>query len=223
MQTATNEVSGTTSVVQPTVFLLDDDPSILHGLSRGLRTHGFAVRAWRHAQEFLEQHDPEAPGCLVLDVLMPGYNGLDLQKVLASAGCERTIVFISGVGDVSTSVKAMRAGAVTFLSKPVRLEDLANAVREAFAKDALAREKRRVRTGIESHLRSLTEREREVLKHVVEGKMNKQIAATLGIAEKTVKIHRGRLMEKMHVKSVAQLTMAALTVGVAAPTSATPN
>jgi FixJ family two-component response regulator len=200
---------------QPTVFLLDDDPAILTGLSRGLRASGFPVRTWSNAREFLDQHDASAPGCLVLDVLMPGLNGLDLQKALASDGCERYMVFISGAGDISTSVSAMRAGAVSFLPKPVRLDDLAAAIREAIEKDTAAREKRRIRSCIEARLRSLTDREREVLEHVVCGKMNKQIAAALGIAEKTIKIHRGRLMEKMRVKSVAQLVTAALLVGVA--------
>jgi FixJ family two-component response regulator len=205
---------------QPTVFLLDDDPSILNALGRGLRAAGFNVLTWNNVRDFLDQHDPGAPGCLVLDVLMPGINGLDLQKTLASRGSERYIVFISGVGDISTSVRAMRAGAVSFLTKPVHLDELAAAVREAIEKDAAARESRRVRQSIEARLQLLTDREREVLQHVLRGKMNKQIAASLGIAEKTIKIHRGRLMEKMRVKSVAQLVTD--TIMVIAPPLARP-
>jgi FixJ family two-component response regulator len=199
----------------PTVFLVDDDPSILTALSRALRADGFEVLTWNDAGAFLNEHDPELPGCLVADVSMPGLSGLDLQKKLLAGGHERCIVFITGKGDIPMSVRAMKDGAVSFLTKPVRLEELAAAVREAMQKDAQARNHRRMRATVEARLESLTAREREVLQHLLGGKLNKQIAAALGTAEKTIKVHRGRVMEKMHVKSVAELVTAALLVGIA--------
>jgi FixJ family two-component response regulator len=200
---------------ESTVFLLDDDPSILNALGRGLRASGFSVRTWSCAHEFLDQHDASVPGCLVVDVSMPGLNGLDLQDALISDSSERYMVFISGTADIALSVRAMKAGAVSFLTKPVRLSELTAAVREAMEKDALARETRRTRASVEARLESLTLREREVLQYLLVGKLNKQIAASLGIAEKTIKVHRGRVMEKMRVHSVAELVTAVLLAGVA--------
>lgn len=195
------------SNAQPTVFLVDDDASIVNALSRGLAAEGFTVRSWTDSVAFLREHDPAAPGCLITDVAMPSLNGLDLQSKLTGSGCTRPIVFITGRGDIPMSVRAMRAGAVTFLAKPVSLADLAAAAREALAKDAATRESSKRRATIDSRINALTPREREVLTHVVNGKMNKQIAASLGAAEKTVKVHRGRLMRKMHVRSVAELVL----------------
>jgi FixJ family two-component response regulator len=192
---------------EPTVFLVDDDASIVTALSRGLTAEGFTVRSWTDALSFLKEHDPDAPGCLITDVSMPSLNGLELQIELSNSGCPRPIVFITGKGDIPMSVQAMRAGAVTFLSKPVSLADLSAAAREAIAKDAAIRESYKRRASIDMRLSALTPREREVLQHVINGKMNKQIAASLGAAEKTVKVHRGRLMRKMHVRSVAELVM----------------
>jgi FixJ family two-component response regulator len=202
-----------TTTPEPTVFLVDDDALIVRALSRGLAAEGFMVRSWTDATAFLREHDPTVPGCLVTDVAMPTLSGLELQTELISSGCMRPIVFITGKGDIPMSVQAMRAGAVTFLPKPVRLADLAAAVREAVDRDATIRESCRRRATIDLRLNALTPREREVLTHVVNGKMNKQIAASLGAAEKTVKVHRGRVMRKMHVRSVAELVLIASQLG----------
>jgi FixJ family two-component response regulator len=195
------------SAMEPTVFLVDDDAAVVSALSRGLTAEGFSVRSWTDAVSFLRDHDPSVPGCLITDVAMPSLSGLELQNALSESGCTRPIVFITGQGDIPMSVRAMRAGAVTFLPKPVTLADLSAAVHEAIAKDAAIRESSKRRATLDQRLNALTPREREVLTHVVNGKMNKQIAASLGAAEKTVKVHRGRLMRKMHVRSVAELVL----------------
>jgi FixJ family two-component response regulator len=192
---------------EPTVFLVDDDAAVVSALSRGLTAEGFHVRTWTDAVAFLSEHDPAEPGCLITDIAMPSLSGLELQSELSGSGCMRPIVFITGKGDIPMSVKAMRAGAVTFLAKPVSLAELASSAREAIAKDAAIRESSKRREAVDLRFNALTPREREVLKHVVSGKMNKQIAASLGAAEKTVKVHRGRLMRKMHVRSVAELVL----------------
>ncbi|MEJ1965431.1 MAG: response regulator [Gammaproteobacteria bacterium] len=189
----------------PVVFLLDDDETIVLALSRMLRADGFTVRAWTSALDFLESHNPETPGCLVADVLMPAINGLDLQQLLRLRDCMRPIVFITGCADMPTAVQAMKAGAVSCLEKPVRRSDLVAAVREAIDLDAAAREHRREQRAILARLESLTPRERQVLTLVADGMLNKQIAAQLGASEKTIKVHRGRLMEKMQVRSAAAL------------------
>ena len=191
--------------MRPVVFLVDDDASVRTALSRALSMEGFCTRAWQSADEFLDEHDPETPGCLVADVAMPGRSGLELQAELATRGCIRPIVFVTAHGSIPMSVQAMRAGAITFLPKPVRLSELVQAVREAFEKDRALRDARASRADVEARLTALTPREREVLELVVAGKMNKQIAAELGAAEKTIKVHRGRVMSKMHVRSVAEL------------------
>ena len=193
--------------MEPTVFLVDDDAAVVSALSRGLAAEGFNVRSWTDAVSFLRDHDPSVPGCLITDVAMPSLSGLELQDELSESGCTRPIVFITGQGDIPMSVRAMRAGAVTFLPKPVTLADLSAAAHEAIAKDAAIRESSKRRATLDQRLSALTPREREVLTHVVNGKMNKQIAASLGAAEKTVKVHRGRLMRKMHVRSVAELVL----------------
>jgi FixJ family two-component response regulator len=187
------------------VFVVDDDPMVLKALTRLLRAAGFEVYGFNSPQDFLEKHDSSIPGCLVLDVTMPKLNGIELQKTLAMAGCERSIVFITGHGNVPTSVQAMKAGAIDFLTKPVDDEDLLIAVRAAIEKDRLVRRMREGLKSIEQRLATLTPREREVLKHVVSGRLNKQIAFELGTAEKTVKVHRARVMQKMQVSSLAEL------------------
>lgn len=193
------------SQLRPTVYLVDDDSTVLAALSRALTAEGFDTQSWISADAFLAEHDAEAPGCVVTDIAMPGMSGLDLQKELLARGSARPIVFITGYGNIRMSVQAMRAGAVTFLPKPVRSADLAQAVREALEKDELTRAAQARREAVESRLRALTAREKEVLTLVVAGKMNKQIAAELGAAEKTIKVHRGRVMNKMRVRSVAEL------------------
>jgi FixJ family two-component response regulator len=196
-------VSG--ACANPIVFLIDDDVAIRTALKRGLVASGFTVQAFESADAFLSVHDPETPGCLVADVAMPGMSGLELQSVLSSGGCARPIIFVTGKGSIPMSVQAMRAGAVTFLPKPVRLVELVDAVREALDKDRRCREEKAERSAVESRLRALTTREREVLELIVVGKLNKQIAAELGAAEKTIKVHRGRVMAKLNVRSVAEL------------------
>jgi len=190
---------------KPVVFLVDDDASLRRALRRGLCAEGFVVRDWESADGFLAEHDPDEPGCLVADVALPGMSGLELQSVLAARGCGRPIVFVTARGSIPMSVQAMRAGAVTFLSKPVRIAELVAAIREAFERDLRDREERALVSDVESRITALTSREREVLALLVVGKLNKQIAAELGAAEKTIKVHRGRVMAKLHVRSVAEL------------------
>jgi FixJ family two-component response regulator len=190
---------------QPTIFLLDDEEMVVIALGRMLQAEGFVTRAWTSAAEFLEEHDAEAPGCLVADVRMPGMSGLDLQNALLDRGMDRCIVFVTGQGDIPTTVQAMKAGAVTFLAKPIQRVELVAAVHEALSKDMVARTQHRERHHISQRLASLTPRERQVLDLVAKGLLNKQIAATLGAAEKTIKVHRGRVMEKMHVRTAVGL------------------
>jgi FixJ family two-component response regulator len=204
----------------PIVFLVDDDSAVREALRRGLTVHGFMVRAFESGNAFLAAHDPGTPGCLVADIAMPGLSGLELQSHLGARGCARPIIFVTGQGSIPMSVQAMRAGAVTFLSKPVRLAELAAAVREAFERDRKFREVEAKRSEVESRLRALTTREREVLELIVIGRLNKQIAAELGAAEKTIKVHRGRVMAKLNVRSVAELVT--LTSLARRPESRTP-
>ena len=190
---------------QFTVYLVDDDPGVRSGLSRLLRASGYAVRPFSSPEEFLQQHDPAEPGCAVLDVAMPGLDGLGLQQALTAGGSQRPIIFITGKGDVPTSVRAMKAGALDFLTKPVNEPDLLEAISRARTRDA---EYRRVNSDLDSiraKLNTLTPREREVLTHVVAGRLNKQIAADLGTVEKTIKVHRSRMMEKLGMRGVADL------------------
>jgi len=189
----------------PIVFLLDDDESIAIALGRLLRANGFLTRIYTSALKFLEAHEGETPGCLVTDLRMPGMSGLELQSALLARGIERPVVFITGQGDISTTVQGMKAGAVTFLSKPLQRTELLGAVREAIARDAEARSKRQEQQEVTERLASLTARERQVLDLVATGLLNKQIAAELGAAEKTIKVHRGRIMEKMQVRTATEL------------------
>lgn len=187
------------------VYLVDDDPGVLKALSRLLRTEGYAVQPFASAKEFLSAHDPLVSGCVVLDMLLPNIDGLELQQVLLASDCERFIIFVTGHGDIDTSVRAMKAGAVDFLTKPFNDEDLLAAVRKAIARDGQARRVRSELQSIRLRMNRLTPREHEVMQHVVAGRLNKQIAADLGIAEKTIKVHRARAMEKMGVASLAEL------------------
>ena len=196
------------------VYVVDDDAGVRRALKRLLSAAGFEVVCFASATEYLEQDDRSQVGCLLLDVAMPGITGLDLQEALATSGSERSIVFITGQGDVPKSVQAMKAGAVDFLTKPLDDEKLLTAVRTAIEKDRRARLSRDQRQSIEQRLATLTLREREVLEHVVSGQLNKQIAANLGTVEKTIKVHRGRVMAKMGVDSVAELVRVAEQAGV---------
>jgi FixJ family two-component response regulator len=187
------------------VYLVDDDAGVLKSMSRLLQAEGFEVRAFQTAQAFLHGHDAGVTGCVVLDMRLPDLGGLALQHTLLDSGCERPIVFMTGFGEVADSVQAMKAGAVDFLTKPCDDEDLLRAVRGAVERDEQARRVRSELERIQGRLDSLTPREHEVLLQVVDGRLNKQIAADLGIAEKTIKVHRARAMEKMGASSLADL------------------
>ena len=200
----------------PTVCIVDDDSAVLKSLARLLRSARLNVMAFGSPQEFLERHDPRAPGCLVLDLAMPGLNGLELQAALTVKGSAIPIIFLTGHGDIPTSVQAMKRGALDFLTKPVNDGDLLKAVQVAIEKDRIARLASAELEDIQARLDSLTPREREVLTHVVSGQLNKQTAADLGIVEKTIKIHRARVMEKMKVHSVAELVHLAERAGIRA-------
>jgi FixJ family two-component response regulator len=202
------------STAEPTVFVVDDDPAVLKSLSRLLRSARLDVATFSSPREFLERHDPSAPGCCVLDVAMPGLNGLELQEALTAKGSELPIIFLTGHGDIPMSVQAMKRGALDFLTKPVHDEDLLKAVHVAIEKDRLQRQTRAEVTEIQQRLATLTPREREVMEHVISGQLNKQTAADLGTVEKTIKVHRARVMEKMKVQSVAELVRLAERAGV---------
>ena len=189
-------------------MIQDGERSLIASLirpTRRSRCSGFTVSPYTSAVEFLEAHDAETPGCLVADVRMPGMSGLELQRTLRARGIDRAIVFVTGQGDIPTTVQAMKAGAVTFLSKPVQRAELVAAVREALLRDAVGRAQHREREDLVRRLASLTPRERQVLELVATGMLNKQIAAELGAAEKTIKVHRGRIMEKMQVRTATAL------------------
>ena len=188
-----------------TVFLVDDDGSVLKALSRLLRARGYDIQAFTSPQAFLADHDASISGCALFDVSMPGLDGLELQQVLTAGGSQRPVIFLTGKGDIPTSVRAMKAGAIDFLTKPVKDKDLFEAVSRAEARDA---ESRRLHSELESmqaKVSNLTPREREVLTHVVAGRLNKQIAGDLGTVEKTIKVHRSRMMEKLGVRTIADL------------------
>jgi FixJ family two-component response regulator len=199
---------------RPTVFVVDDDPAVLKSLSRLLRSAGLAVATFSSPREFLDRHDPNTPGCLVLDVAMPGLNGLELQQALIARDHELAIIFLTGHGDIPMSVNAMKRGAVDFLTKPVDDDHLLKAIRVAIEKDRLQRQAHAEVAEIQQRLATLTPREREVLHHVISGHLNKQTAADLGTVEKTIKVHRARVMEKMKVHSVAELVHLAQRAGL---------
>jgi FixJ family two-component response regulator len=198
----------------PTIFVVDDDPAVLKSLGRLLRSAGLHVETCNSPQDFLARHNPALPGCLVLDVAMPGLNGLEVQQALAAIGDERPIVFLTGHGDIPTSVEAMKRGAVDFLTKPVNAVDLLRAIHSAIVKDSVRRLERDEVEEFKQRLATLTPREREVLPYVISGRLNKQIAGELGTAEKTIKVHRARVMEKMKVQSVAELVRLAERLGI---------
>jgi FixJ family two-component response regulator len=191
---------------QPVVHLVDDDASFLNAMSRLLRAARFAVQTYSSPTEFLAHRPPETPGCVVVDLQMPGLSGLDLQQLLANADDPVPVVFLTGHGDIPTSVRAMRQGAEDFLTKRAPKADLLAAVKRALARDALSREQRARLRELRAPFGTLTPREREVLAHVLTGQLNKQIAADLGIDERSVKRHRTSIMTKLQVQSVAELT-----------------
>jgi RNA polymerase sigma factor (sigma-70 family) len=198
------------------VFVIDDDASMRMAVKRLLEAVAMRVETFGSGQAFLEGTLPDVPACVVLDVRMPGMSGLDIQRELARRDRPLPIVFITGHGDIPMTVRAMKEGAVEFLTKPFREQDLLDAVAQAIERDRAERRRRADLAELREHFESLTQREREVLRLVVAGLLNKQIAAELGISEKTVKIHRGQVMRKMQVDSVPELTRQAERLGVGA-------
>lgn len=187
------------------VFVVDDDPSVRSTLKFLLNSVGLPVESFDSAEDFLHKKLPDAPSCLVLDVRLPGLSGLDFQRELAARNIRIPIVFLTGHGDIPMTVRAMKEGAVEFLTKPFRDQDLLDAIRIALDRDRAMRKVEEEMTELRKRFESLTPREREVISMVVSGMLNKQVAVQLGTAENTVKVHRSRAMEKMHAQSLADL------------------
>ena len=202
------------STAGPVVCVVDDDSSFRRAVERLVRAAGMDAIAYASAQDYLNNFDAHRAGCLVLDISMPGQSGLDLQEALAGEAGAPPIIFITGHGDVPATVQAMKRGAVEFLTKPVDDIILIDVIRSAIAKDQSNRMARAELAAIQSRLDTLTARESEVLRHVISGRLNKQIAGDLGTVEKTIKVHRSRLMEKLQVRSVAALVRLAAQAGI---------
>jgi FixJ family two-component response regulator len=198
----------------PIIHVVDDDPSFRTAVTRLLRAAKYDVRGYASASEFLASDPYAEPGCILLDLRMPGASGFDLQQSLAAMEERLPIIFLTGHGDIPASVRAMKAGAVDFLTKPVRREALLHAVQNALGVDAKGRATRAALRELHDRYENLTPREREVLAHVVSGKLNKQIAFDLGTAERTIKAHRASIMDKLRVQSVAELVRLAQELGI---------
>jgi len=198
----------------PIVFVVEDDSSMREALTDLITSVGFLVEPFKSAREFLEHRRSDAPACLVLDVRLPGLSGLDLQRELVRTEAPIPIIFITGHGDIPMSVRAIKEGAVDFLAKPFRDQDLLDAIQHALEIDRAARQERTIVTGVRRRYESLTKREREVMRLVVSGLLNKQIAGELGSSEVTVKMHRGQVMRKMKAQSLVQLVRMSEKIGI---------
>jgi len=211
------------TALSPTVFIVDDDAAVRNSLRLLVKSVGLTAAVFASAQEFLASYDPQQPGCLALDVRMPGMSGLELQQQLNLRGAVIPVIFITGHGDIPMAVEAMQHGAFDFLQKPFRDQDLIDRIQRALERDRENRAALGERTRIRERLDSLTPREREVLALVTSGKANKTMAADLGLSQRTVEIHRARVMEKMGASSVAQLVRMVLDLGEAAGPAGNPR
>jgi FixJ family two-component response regulator len=199
---------------QAVVFIIDDDPSVRDGVGDLLRSVGLDVQAFSSTHEFLQSKRPNAPGCIVLDVRLPGASGLEFQRSLADSSIRLPVIFISGHGDISMSVKAIKSGAMEFLTKPLREQELLDAVQAGIERDRIRREQDKLISELQVRFNSLTVREREVLPLVVTGRLNKQVAGDLGLSEMTVKVHRSQIMRKMRARSLVDLVRMADQLGI---------
>lgn len=197
-----------TDIQAPVIYIIDDDRNVASALARLVGTAGFKVECYSTVDEFMHHYKPYVHGCIILDVSLGDWNGLDLQRTLSAEGHARSIIFISGQSEIHTSVEAMKSGAVDFLTKPVQSDDLFQAIHTALKKDRWAMQEHERKKKLRQRLTQLTPREYEVFRLVIRGKLNKQIAYHLGITEKTAKVHRARVMSKMGVRSVAELVHA---------------
>jgi FixJ family two-component response regulator len=200
---------------EPIVFVVDDDPSVRSSTERLVRSAGFKVKTFGSAAEFLESPRPQGPACLVLDVRLPGQSGLDLQRELAESGVRIPVIFMTGHGDIPMTVRAMKAGAVEFLTKPYRKNDLLEAIRTSIERDRVSRQERVEADELRQRYEQLTPREREVMSLVAAGQLNKQIAGVLATSERTIKFHRAHIMQKMEAESLAELVQMAGQLGIA--------
>lgn len=200
---------------EPTVFIVDDDASVREGVADLLRSVGHMVLSFRSAQEFLDSPRPDAPGCIVLDVRLPGPSGLEVQRTLTKMGIQLPIIFISGHGDIPMSVRAIKSGAIEFLTKPLHEQQLLDAVQAGVERDRARREEATLGAELQKRFDSLTPRERDILALAVSGRRNKQIAGQLGLSEMTVKVHRSHIMQKMRANSLVDLLRMADQLGVA--------
>jgi RNA polymerase sigma factor (sigma-70 family) len=204
---------------QPVVFVIDDDASVRDAIADLLRSVGLTVESFGSTQEFLQRERPDVPGCIVLDVRLPGPSGLEFQRTLSNSSIHLPIIFISGHGDIAMSVRAMKSGAIEFLTKPVPEQQLLDAIQTGIERDRARRQEARVVAELRERFDSLTPREREVLALVVTGRRNKQIAAQVNLSEMTVKVHRSQIMRKMRAKSLVDLVRMADALGASTATS----